>query len=264
MIPQSFAQDNITINDSFDSSAPSHEIQDFLAAPQQSDLRGANYYFNSSSNYYEPCYETCSKCEQGGDNINNNCLECAFGLIFIPGLSNNNCIFKCPYYFYYTDYGQYKCTSLSICPEDYYLLIKEKGQCIEDCSKDTEYKYQYNGECYKQCPNNSDIDINNEYICIDNNINKCSLSKRDLRNINKKITEEEIDNLVKPYLKEFYYTDNHISLYNYSHNEIAIYKNFECISDLFLDIPSIDIGECYQKLKEEYNKNDNLIFVVIV
>ena len=224
----------------------------------------SNYYFNSSSNYYEPCYETCSKCEQRGDNINNNCLECAFGLIFIPGLNNNNCIFKCPYYFYYTDYGQYKCTSLSICPEDYYLLIKEKGQCIEDCSKDTEYKYQYNGECYKQCPNNSDIDINNEYICIDNNINKCSLSKRDLKNINKKITEEEIDNLVKSYLKEFYYTDNHISLYNYSHNEIAIYKNFECTSDLSLDIPSIDIGECYQKLKEEYDINDNLIFTVIV
>ena len=144
------------------------------------------------------------------------------------------------------------------------MLIKEKGQCIEDCSKDTEYKYQYNGECYKQCPNNSDIDINNEYICIDNNINKCSLSKRDLKNINKKITEEEIDNLAKSYLKEFYYTDNHISLYNYSHNEIAIYKNFECISDLSLDIPSIDLGECYQKLKEKYDINDNLILAVIV
>lgn len=45
MVPMSFAQDNITLNDS----SPT-EIQDILTAPQHSDLKGANYYFNSSSN----------------------------------------------------------------------------------------------------------------------------------------------------------------------------------------------------------------------
>ena len=86
-----------------------------------------NYFFNSIEKYYEPCYETCAKCEEAGNDINNNCLSCEFGFTFLPG-DNNNCYTKCPYYFYYTIYGQYKCTKISSCPEDYYLLIKNKSQ----------------------------------------------------------------------------------------------------------------------------------------
>jgi hypothetical protein len=90
--------------------------------------------------YYEPCYEACEKCEYGGNKINNNCILCEFGYISIEGINNTfNCIIKCPYYFYYTKYGQYKCSKLTVCPEDYYLLIREKDQCIEDCKKDGEY-----------------------------------------------------------------------------------------------------------------------------
>ena len=221
-----------------------------------------NYYFNNSQKYYEPCYETCAKCEYGGDKINNNCIECDFGFIFIPGLSNNyNCIVKCPYYFYLTIYGQYKCSKLPLCPDDYYLLIKDKEKCIEDCKKDDEYKYQYNGECYKECPYNSRD--NNDYICIDNNINICSLSKREISIKEKIITEEETEQLVKSYAKEFYYTDNHISLFNYSNYEIAIYKNYECISDLSLEIPSVNLGDCYKIIQDKYILDSNLIIAII-
>ena len=117
-----------------------------------------------------PCYEFCKTCKYGGDNTINNCTSCAFGFIFIPGLINTtNCVIKCPYFYYYTTYGQYKCSELSVCPEDYNLLIRNKEQCIEDCKKDDEYKYQYNGECYKECP--SDSSDNEDFICKDNNIN---------------------------------------------------------------------------------------------
>ena len=51
----------------------------------------------------------------------------------------NNCYINCPYFFYFTINDQYKCTKSAICPEDYYLLIKDKQQCIANCSKDNEY-----------------------------------------------------------------------------------------------------------------------------
>ena len=109
-----------------------------------------------------------------------------------------------------------KWTPWTICPEDYYLLIKEKEQCIEDCSKDDEYKYQYNGECFKECPNNSSD--NNDHICLDNNISKCSLSRRKIEIKNEIITEDEKENLAKSYAKEFSYTNNHLSFFNYGNN----------------------------------------------
>ena len=222
----------------------------------------SNYYFNNLEKNYEACYETCAKCEYGGDKINNNCTECDFGFIFLPLKSNTfNCNIKCPYYFYYTSYGQYKCSKLTICPEEYYLLIREKEQCIENCKIDDEYKYQYNGECYKECPNN--YNANNDYICLDNNINICSLSQREILIKNEIITEEEIENLAKIYAKEFFYTDNHISLFNYTNYEIAIYKNLECISYLSLNIPSVDLGNCYEQIKEKYVIEENLILAVV-
>ena len=222
-----------------------------------------NFFFNSSMKYYEPCYEACEKCEYGGDKINNNCILCEFGYISIEGINNTfNCIMKCPYYFYYTKFGQYKCSKLTVCPEDYYLLIREKNQCIEDCSKDEEYKYQYNGECFRDCPDNS-TNINNDYICLDKNINICSLSKREILVKNEIITEEEIEKLAKSYVKEFVYTDNHLSLYTYNNYEIALYKNSQCISELSLEIPTVSIGGCYEKIKEKNVIVDNLIFAII-
>ena len=132
------------------------------------------------------------------------------------------------------------------------------------CSKDNEYKYkyQYNGECFKECPENYN-NINGCYICLDNNVNKCSLSKRDILVKNEVITEEETEKMAKSYIKEFFYTDNHISLFIYNNYEIAIYKNYICVSSLSLEIPSVDIGEYYEKYKENYAMKDNLILAVI-
>ena len=202
-----------------------------------------NYYFDDLEKYYMPCFETCKTCKYGGDSQINNCTSCAFGYTFIPGLINTtNCITKCPYFHYYTSYGQYKCSEVSVCPEDYYLLIREKNKCIDNCTKDDEYKYQYNGECYKQCP--SDSKDNDDYICKDNNINICSLSQRNISVASQTITEQEKENLAKSYVKEFSYTDNHISFFDYGNSEIIFYKNYECVSDLGLEIPKVDLGDC--------------------
>ena len=61
------------------------------------------------------------------------------------------------------------------CPDDYSLIILNKGKCIDNCKYDNIYKYQYRGECFKKCPNNTNHD-DNEYICKDININKFLLN----------------------------------------------------------------------------------------
>ena len=44
--------------------------------------KSENFFLNISEKYYEPCYETCAKCDKRGDEINNNCLQCEYGFIF--------------------------------------------------------------------------------------------------------------------------------------------------------------------------------------
>ena len=105
--------------------------------------------------------------------------------------------------------------------------------------------------------------INNNFICLDKNIEKCSLNKKEIILKNEEISKEELDNYGKIYAKEFFYTDNHISIFTNKDYEIALYKNYLCISDLNLDIPRVDLGNCYQKIQKKYEINDNLIIEVI-
>ena len=91
----------------------------------------------------------------------------------------------------------------------------------------------------------------------------CSLSQKEIKANNENITEEEKESLAKSYVKEFFYTDNHVSMFTYGDKEIVFYKNYECISDLSLEIPKVDLGECYFKVQERYGINDSLIIGII-
>ena len=141
-------------------------------------------------------------------------------------------------------------------------MIKEKSKCINNCQNDKEYKYRYNGECYKKCPNNTNDD--NDFICKDIDINNCFLTENYYNEINESITFNETEKLVINYLYEFNYTDSHISLYKNDDYSITIYINSKCIFELELGIPEIDFGSCYEKVKEKYNViNRELIIVNI-
>ena len=48
-----------------------------------------------------------------------------------------------------------------------YKYIIEKNECIDDCSKDKNYSYEYNNNCYKSCPTRTHISPNNDYLCED-------------------------------------------------------------------------------------------------
>ena len=222
-----------------------------------------NYYFDQNNQDYEPCYETCFKCDKKGDWLNNNCISCD-GITYIKKPEyedSNNCVLKCKYYYYYTDSGIYKCTSDQYCPDDYNYLIKNKNKCTNDCKKDNIYKYYYNRECLTQCPENTEDDGN--FICKDSAINRCILSENNFFLFNENITDDMIEKMTMIYAAEFGYTDTHVSVYYNDIYTITIYKDLDCISDLDLNVPEIIFGECELKIKRNYNINEKLIIAII-
>ena len=59
-----------------------------------------------------------------------------------------NCLEKCDYYEYSLSNSIY-CTESFICPNGY-KLIEDKKECIDDCSKDSEYKFELDTQTYTQ------------------------------------------------------------------------------------------------------------------
>ena len=223
----------------------------------------SNYYFNKEEKIYKVCYELCATCDYGGDVYENNCTSCQTEYIKSPDYPNSlNCVIQCNYFYYYTKYNLYKCTDSPQCPDDFNLLIKEKGKCIDNCKNDEIFQYQYNGRCYKECPNETKSD-NDDYLCKDIDLNKCKLSQDDYIFLSENITEEEIDIISQKYAKDFYYNENHVSIFKNPFYSITLYKNSYCISELKLNLPEINFGECYEKVKTKYQINTNLIIVII-
>ena len=191
-----------------------------------------NYYFDYKNLSYELCYDTCSTCNDKGDDNENNCISCEENFIKKPDYENStNCVPQCFYYYFYTKYNQYKCTALPECPEDYNLLVKRKYKYIDNCLNHKIYKYRYIGMCYIKCPNNTKD--NNNYIWKDIDRNKCLLSENEIYLLNG-IKENKLKKLVEKYVKEFNYTNNHVFLYRINVYRIILYKNGVCISDLSL------------------------------
>ena len=220
-------------------------------------------FFDKENEYFRPCYETCKTCEKEGNETFHNCLTCEKNYIFRKNeeeLPKNNCVLNCSYSYYFTDKGEYKCSKKPQCLTEANLLIKEKNKCINDCKKDNIYKYQYNGNCIESCPENTH---NNNFICEENNIDKCILyeSEIELENF---YDDGGISSLAKAYSKEYYYTNNHISKYKNNEYDIIFYKNISCIEDLSLDIPTVDFNICYKNVKNFYIIDTNLIIVTLI
>ena len=111
-------------------------------------------------------------------------------------------------------------------------LFLEK--CINECSKDDIYLYQYNGECLNECPNKTN---NESFICKDINTddNKCIIVEKDLLPIDEGLIKYQSEILTKNYEKEFTYTNNHVSIYANNIYSIIIYKNDECLKELSIE-----------------------------
>ena len=180
--------------------------------------------------------------------------------MFRPGDNPyNNCVAYSEFYFM-NSYGQYKSLEVYQCPEESKYYIKDKKSCIDDCKKDKDYKFLYNGNCYKDCPSDTNRDDVN-YLCIANP-NKCVLGTND-------IYLKENDNLtvlsalVKSYISEFYYTEHYVSLYLNKIYSILIYKDSNCIKELAVEMPNVDFQSCYTKVQQAYGITSKLIIVIV-
>ena len=108
------------------------------------------YYLDVSNGIYKKCYETCKKCDEGGNKSNHNCKECKTNYVFY--INNNgisNCYQKCDNYYYFDESSDFVCTEGKQCPNNLNKLIIKKNKCIDDCRKDDTYKYEYNNMCYE-------------------------------------------------------------------------------------------------------------------
>ena len=79
----------------------------------------------------------------------------------------------CSYNFYRTEEDKYVCLGQDdLCPSDYPYLVKEKKECVKECSR--EYPILYDMECHSDCEQNYNKikDPNNpdKYICVCKNI----------------------------------------------------------------------------------------------
>ena len=218
-----------------------------------------NYYFNKTERAFKPCYYTCETCLSNGDSNDHNCITCAKNYIFNI-YKNNNCIIGCKYYYYFTNYREYKCTIDNQCPEEASILIPELSKCTSNCMDEEKYPYQYNGHCLNKCP--SDTEPNENNICQIKSIEKCTYKLLDLF-LDNEIEKSNIEKLAKNYAKEFSYTNNHIINYMSDEYSIILYKTSECITKLRINIPKIDFKDCYQKVKDHYSLQKDLVIAII-
>jgi len=127
------------------------------------DLEG---YFLDYDNAYKPCFNTCKTCSKDGNETNNNCIECEDNYVLLNDSSNdvlNNCYIECgENYYYFDSLNKYHCTDIKKCPDNY-KLIKEKNKCIDNCTKDDVFHFEFNNSCLRECPPNH-TEINN--ICL--------------------------------------------------------------------------------------------------
>ena len=112
------------------------------------------YYLDKKNETYKKCYDSCSKCSIGGNKTNNNCLECKSNYIFYNNSKNiMNCYEICEDYYYFDELDDFHCTK--ICPDEYNKMIIEKKICVNNCTNDDIYLYEYNNTCFQKCPEGS-------------------------------------------------------------------------------------------------------------
>ena len=251
-----------------------------------------NYYLDINDNIYKRCYETCKNCNQYGDANNNNCNECMSNFRFIndgPHYSSKNCYKKCTYNYYFDEKEQFMCTESSECPQGYDKLIMEKNKCIDLCIIDNKYQYEYNKICLEKCPSSTKIFID-ENKCLEKceqmqfeYYNKC-YKDCNLVDDGQKINcefftkfapnssfsyHDELIKTLQKSLKNGLNTRNidngedYITIVGNTLYTITTTKNQK--NQKNNSVTTIDLNECEEKLKQEYNisKNDSLYILKI-
>lgn len=225
-----------------------------------------NFHLNKELLRYEPCYETCKECFDYGNSEINNCTICISGYT-IREENQNNCVVDCEFYYYYNEFGQYRCTETDICPGGMYL-IRDKKKCINDCKENKPFIYQFKGECIQECPEYTIIKDGN---CVYNDNGQCALIRDNLDvDLYTLIDEngQETDQIVLKYALE--HQNLNYEIYNYVNAmyNFIIYKNEDCLNKYLtqgrINITKIDLTACYDLLMEYYHFPERNIIVTLI
>ena len=251
------------------------------------------YYLDSEDNIYKECYPRCDICDKKGTDINHNCLKCDSNYFYELHKNNYiNCYKQCEFYFYYIeDIDKYYCTPDKLCPINISkLLIPQKNQCIDDCTKDSEYQYEFRHTCYKECPELiSEISKTKNFYCevictkelpfeiieTQECTNNCTISQREKgfcknnyqpkeseenKEAEKQVEQKAVEN-VKEELTQGFDTSNvdqgNNVVINQKGSTITISTTDNQKNDISSNTSTINLGDCEDKIKDEYNISKN-------
>ena len=210
--------------------------------------------------FYRECFQSCSFCYGPGIENAHNCIECKSNFLFISdSINNTNCYQKCEHYYYFNERDDYICTDNNYCPDNYNKLVQEKLKCIDKCENDNTYKYEYDNNCYIQCPDGT-IRSSIYYQCL----GEKNILQNEIRN-NEDIYQQLIDNiLVKSNLskgEEMIYKGVNNSFFHITttENELKLLERKINTNNLSI----IDLRKCENALKNNYGINENISLIII-
>ena len=171
-----------------------------------------------------------------------------------------------------------KFTNNCLCFQNSYKFFHDKNECIDDCSKDDKYLFEYNNVCYESCPTGTCSSPTNEFLCeynnglFDNEYHRISnffeflnnnnefhnnITKDNMEsNIRNEIKNGNLDELIeKALIKE---EGNLITELNNQKYEITTTNN----NDENTNISIIKLGECENKLKKHYNISEEESLII--
>ena len=205
---------------------------------------------------------------------------------FNSNSSNHNLnlsYFSCPLYYYCDSSNNYFCTKDTECPENYTKFIEEKNKCIDNCTNDLKYRYEYNNKCFDSCPKGTISSSNNSYLCeinkecnptnlflgkcqLNNNTNNINMNNSStaeakdkmINNIREEIMsggmDELIDDIVTKEKKDLVVNDDN-TIFQITSTENQKNNKNNNLSTLIL-------GECESILKNVYNIDENLALLI--
>ena len=240
---------------------------------------------------------SCEYCINQGNNIYHNCTKCANQFSYelhFNSISTINCYQQCEFNTYYNETShKYYCTINSSCPEVYDKLIPEKKICTDECDKDDYYKYEFRHTCYEQCPDIISIKSNTkkyyceaicpkefpyEIIITQYCVDSCSIyesqnnlciinyeSKEEINSEqdNHEVEDKAVKNIQEEITKSFDLNEidkgESITI-KLKDSTISISSTENQKKEKSQNTSTIDLGECEDKIKEEYNipKNKSL------
>ena len=203
------------------------------------------YYLDKNEKNYKKCYKFCKSCYGEGNETYNNCIECKDNFTF-----HNN------------------------------------SDDIKNCQNNDIYRYEYNNNCYKDYPDKCLINKTSNLTSISNLIDNQKITQRIIttfsdseiiyqyknnENLNYNYNffdiknESEIFYIIQKNFYLFFDSDKEksqvikgdsdaIFQITNSKNEKQLLQN-NALNNLNLSI--LDLGSCEDRLKKEYNINDN-------